>query len=1570
MELGGRATKLGNTYERLWAVRQALYVIEGRCSSLLWEPVGDDESGIDLWVTNSDGSRIGYQLKRQNRDKEYWSVSDLRGERVLEFAREQLERDSQASYVFVSSCGVRFLRDLAEQSQRANDDPVIYYRDLVCVNKERKKAFHELMSAWSLDPNDPANMDLAFRMLQRMTFEIQERSNRTRDEIEFASGLLIDGDSAQVVATLGDFLDDHLGKQLHADDFRNALQDHGFRFRRLAGDPSLPTAIEHLQQRFDSIISQDLIAGAPIQRPEVTDLLAKIRGNQPPRIVFVHGYAGSGKSVAVQQLYGELARAGIPCLPIQLHCHRPEGTPNNYGRLKLALPASPALSLRGHADRRHAVLILDQLDALRLTSIHSHESWDACAAMIDEALADAQTTVVVACRTFDLENDPKIAAWKRAMPGAPASAVVDMKIGELPEAAVVALLRKVGVDFASLPARQQSVLRQPAPLSLWWNLSQAGRSPLQFENATQLMREFLRLRREEAQRDHGVAAGDLEHTLTSLVAYMDREGRLDAPAAMLSNYGCTTSALCSVGILRSEGGSLSFVHQGYFDHLVAERVVAETLQDGPDPLEWVKSNQSLFRRDQLRQLLTLVRDSEGPRHEALIRDIVLDDKIRFHLKHLVLGLLCQADTPLDHEIRFVVQLADRPEWWEHVQNTVLWSKLPWFDALDTGGQLARWLSTWTDDGRLRMLVRLFRPIAEHRGERVDALLAPYFEAGGPWTNRFAELFSFDPADDSPGMSAIRIQKIRAGEWRLSEPCLDQLAVRKPGLVVPLIEATILSWIDRVRRYMRARGDGEAPRWEFQKDELDASVAAALRLNAARAWATFSSTLRLLQTLHRLADRRVQTGDGLGRRDWAISFSLHSAIEFVEKLVIKAVEGLAVHEPGEMTQMLRLLKAPKIRGLERAIAKGLVAGGDDLADAVVTWICDRTSRLHLGDGHEELYWSPAIGIIARFAPLCSEPVYTRLERVILDYHDEYETVTVRRQCECVREGHYDLGNSWGRAQNHLLHALPASRISQTAKLRASAWRTKFGDPAAERPLNALGGGGWVTSPIPPDKLQFVSDREWIRIIATAWPAHEGRRWKQHGPDVVGEASLRQFVDAFGIAAGRAPRRFARLALKIPPTMNPAYFASLLRAFANEQPSESIPENEPVSVQEVEAIVSHVGNCTDGEYVRSICWLIESRREVKWSDVMVNAVLSYIDHPEPGPDQFTAHTNKGPNGTMEPDVEMTAINCVRGNVAGAIRHLLWTRPDTFERLLPAVKRLIADSHPSVRIEAIGACLPIWNHEKELAVQLMLDACGHSDDNVLQSRWLEQMIALSRLHHLKKITPLLERMCCSSFEKVAEHGAMWAVANCLQEDVFDHRWIRRLLLKLGLIGRRRRRLAFRCEAGTVAQRIGASVAADQVYRTRKHTKAAAKLLKKMFNDESSDVRNRAGRVFRGDDVFSLTATPRLAEQFVRSRAFQDDPSDIFHPLTEFAGDLRPFATAILSAADVLAGPLAAASRDFQQRIGLAGNDLATVLMRLYESTYGVDRKIEKSCLDRWDLLLSRRVGMTERNLLALDI
>lgn len=65
-ERGGYADKRGNQYEDRWVVKQLLRVLNEEILSVTVEPVGEDERGVDLWVTRCDGTRQAQQCKARN----------------------------------------------------------------------------------------------------------------------------------------------------------------------------------------------------------------------------------------------------------------------------------------------------------------------------------------------------------------------------------------------------------------------------------------------------------------------------------------------------------------------------------------------------------------------------------------------------------------------------------------------------------------------------------------------------------------------------------------------------------------------------------------------------------------------------------------------------------------------------------------------------------------------------------------------------------------------------------------------------------------------------------------------------------------------------------------------------------------------------------------------------------------------------------------------------------------------------------------------------------------------------------------------------------------------------------------------------------------------------------------------------------------------------------------------------------------------------------------------------------------------------------------------------------------
>ena len=99
-----------------------------------------------------------------------------------------------------------------------------------------------------------------------------------------------------------------------------------------------------------------------------------------------------------------MERNQIDYLAIQLDKHTPNGFAEKYGE-SLGLPGSPVNSLFAISGTKPCVLILDQLDALRWTAVHSSLALDVCKEMIAQAQGlnknvGGHIAIIFSVRTF------------------------------------------------------------------------------------------------------------------------------------------------------------------------------------------------------------------------------------------------------------------------------------------------------------------------------------------------------------------------------------------------------------------------------------------------------------------------------------------------------------------------------------------------------------------------------------------------------------------------------------------------------------------------------------------------------------------------------------------------------------------------------------------------------------------------------------------------------------------------------------------------------------------------------------------------------------------------------------------------------------------------------------------------------------------------------------------------------------------------------------------------------------------------------------------------------------------
>ena len=116
---GGIANKLGNRYERKWAVRKLLEVIEGKANAMQYEGASEEFRGFEFALHQPD--RVEWHQTKVNAPNGNWTLNVPKKEGVVDAFKRCLSADVAAKCVFVSQDPARQMRAF---TQRVGSPPV------------------------------------------------------------------------------------------------------------------------------------------------------------------------------------------------------------------------------------------------------------------------------------------------------------------------------------------------------------------------------------------------------------------------------------------------------------------------------------------------------------------------------------------------------------------------------------------------------------------------------------------------------------------------------------------------------------------------------------------------------------------------------------------------------------------------------------------------------------------------------------------------------------------------------------------------------------------------------------------------------------------------------------------------------------------------------------------------------------------------------------------------------------------------------------------------------------------------------------------------------------------------------------------------------------------------------------------------------------------------------------------------------------------------------------------------------------------------------------------------------
>lgn len=1283
-----------------------------------------------------------------------------------------------------------------------------------------------------------------------------------------------------------------------------------------------------LQRRFFRSIEPDLAGGRLIQRKETSEILDAI--GKGSRVLVVHGIAGVGKTGIICELARELEKREVPFLPLRLGHFDLATSPQITGIQQLGLPDSPARCLAALAGESDAVLLLDQIDALRWTNAHSSTAWDVCCELIKEALEfSGRIQIIVCCRTFDLEHDPQLRSWEKGIQHLRRIAVEGLTDNDVETAIELAA---DGRSVRSLRPTEKALLRHVLHLQMWLEILMTCPRAPQFDTASALMDAFWANRFDKMQ-EKGMPRERAVRILNKLIEALADGASLSAPLRALEAAEGERRLLQSLHLLRIEDRQVSFCHQSYLDYLVVQRLLADL--GSHTVVDWLgaREHQSLFRREQLRLVLTSLRDAGGEKYVSNLTSLLEQgDKVRFHLRLLGLQFVCQVTQPTPGEKQLLIELLHQPFWRDHVLTEASRSNAVWFDILADTGIVGGWLASQEVAVR-DMALHLMKRIAPKSGERVAKLLQPFAALGGEWARRIAWVLPYSVEEDSDELFKLRLS---LNQKDLDESqCIywKQLALLFPERASLLASKVLTAFVKQVSEIGSEYTVSEEKRARYELEEIEES-----KLDhgvLARGWADLAGVVDNLTQVHADGDSVIvfsdlimpeplgtvtrllrRFGAELLNRDWRGFVSLGE----------QAGEG---SRAGDLLLLDSLVEGPEV---------------SELADWALEWLMAAPGRVRLRFSLSSDRWRLAGRLVEKYSPVCSEECYARLDRYILDYREPDLFERYMRHSDISRKyPEYKRPPSLaGAMPYHLLPCLPQDRRSQEADRRIRELERKFSDVDAIEfsGLETSSVSGLPDLPRKPDKL---TDRQWLDII------NDDRNLDRKRVDLAILPFGSRWWTVATLAGGlreiarKEPQRFARLALSIRPEAPDDYLEAIVSSLRGSSPPAQLPPVErerwqPASHEAIENVFQFLRErqptklTVSSRLAKEVCWILQEHPGHAWTAGSVGMLIRIAsEHEDPTPEDW----NRKPTQGSAHSLLSQALNTARGSAGFALQSLLFKHPERFPELRSAIATLVQDPHPAARIGAIEACLAVLRIDRQQAIRWFLSAC-QGPELMLATQPVERFLRYTLHQETEELRFLVCRMLCSEDADVAQVAARRIAASFLVSGTLSE-------------------LYQECLQGKPATRRGIAEVAAELLGAEPYASKATEALLCLANDDDSEVIEVVARSFRQLNLKLVQAEPSAWASFALSKAFRSHPSHLLSALKDQSGSLLPFSECIL----LVGESFYQESANGSPRLTTAPyeRELIPLLLRLYEQSREV-AKVHQSCLNLWDNLLERRV------------
>ncbi|WP_314014911.1 hypothetical protein [Leptotrichia wadei] len=1098
-----------------------------------------------------------------------------------------------------------------------------------------------------------------------------------------------------------------------------------FHLGEIIGDEKLISQIKNLNNEYKKLFSS-LKAGL-IERKEIYDCIEKIKKDNS---IIIHGKAGYGKSGCTMGIINYCEEKEIEYIAIKLDKRIPNGNLLDWSK-KLGFPLTIPEAINQISSDKKAVIILDQLDAIRWTESNSYEAISICTELINKVKKlnidrEQKISIIFVCRTYDLENDNNIKflfnqnnenelKWEK------------IEVEKLSKEDTKEL---VGEKYLNFIPKLKDLLRIPSNLYIWEHLD-LKEDKVQYDIRTtkDLIKKWFEQLQDKAMESRFIKTGKIEEVKNILISDLEKSGKLYSQERKFNSVKEGLKYLNSAGMLNIQGDKVSFFHQSIFDYFISELMI-EKYEEGLDIIEIIgdKDKQTPNRRYQIQMFLQTLLEESSEDFIDIGEKMLNNDKVRHYIKYLFYEILSQISKEEIDEVisEYIVENCER----EDVFHEVIYGRKYYISILRDNKVLDKWFNSNLNEK-----------------EKVFKLLKSqvYFYNNFDIKDfEFIQKYSFNNLeDDKKIIKTIQKDKI------YNE--IDKIFDLRIEFYKKYPE-----WIDK---YIDIK--------EIPKKEERMIIFLELCL---------SKNIQILNE-HQIQDiLDYFTQNEIKNEEFVFEKLLEKVPRYkYEDIKYKNCDWNGSNNKYTIERLcLELLKRASIKLVlnndfdkfysyyEKYIGKDFVLFNEIIlhcfevadvkySDKIIKYICENFEENKIFDitsnSNDKL--KVLKNIIKKHSENCNEKLYLKLEDKIYYYCDPYYRIYLeyyrKNKSKTIVDCNIKIN---GQLQKELFSYLPLNRKSKKIEDLEKVLERKFlNDKITKFKKGNNFYGGTVVSPI---KSKEIGEKQWLKIL-TNKKLYDKKSQKKVEEGFI-ESSLEMYTIEFSRAVSRNPQKMIDLVIKNKKDVLKEFIELLFDGVSR---SEYLNK---LSQKKLEKLFLEFPCDYKSRRAIYFCDIIRERSDFKWS----NKILEHLKDIVVNHNDFKSRElniwssgKKNINNIAPDSILLNSINGLSGSWTGAVSQILRNTPELFYEFKDFIEKIIQNENIIINFSVFEILNITCNIEKEWTLEKLINLY-EKDIRLINHFYYSLMLKLYFSEYKERFLKVIEKCYSSQYKDLIEIGA----------------------------------------------------------------------------------------------------------------------------------------------------------------------------------------------------------------------